>query len=228
MNTINCRIKVNDHHDLSGRSVTPAEVVVLYFLHHNHAGGHPIRKPTQSGPALMVTPEGKVRERTDLEEYERLRSYYKMRSSPDKPNSSFLDDLFPGVATGGARLPQTFDQLPEPYKLKEPIGAEEEPVMRTKDFVTAEPITAAAAKALDAAKNPVNNVTETVTGEGEKSPEPSDPGAGIREVDITTLTKAQLLDLADDYQIKVSGGDTKEAIIKAIQAGMAPREQAAQ
>ncbi len=225
MNTINCRIKINDHHDVSGRSVTPAEVVVLYFLHHNHAGGHPVKRPTKSGEALMVTPEGKVRPRTDLEEYDRLRRYYKQRSSPDKPNSSFLDDLFPGVATGSAKLPQSFDQLPEPYKLKDPIGEEEEPFVRTKDFVTAEPITAEAAKALEKKAeepktNPVTNSTP-----GEKAPGETPPA--IAEADISTLTKAQLLDLAEDYQIKVSSGDTKEAIIKTILASLPAKGPAA-
>ena len=222
MNTINCRIKINDHHDVSGRSVTPAEVVVLYFLHHNHAGGHPIKRPTKSGEALMVTPEGKVRPRTDLEEYDRLRRYYKQRSSPDKPNSSFLDDLFPGVATGSAKLPQSFDQLPEPYKLKDPIGEEEETFVRTKDFVTAEPITAEAAKALEKKAEPEAFPLEQTAdkGPGEKAP-------AIAEADISTLTKAQLLDLAEDYQIKVSSGDTKEAIIKTILASLPEKGPAA-
>ena len=226
MNTINCRIKVNDHQDLPGRSVTPAEVVVLYFLHHKNAGGHPIKHPTEAGRALMIVPgDGKpvVRDRSDIEELNRLKLYYKARQSPDKPNSSFIDDLFPGVATGGSKLPASFKDLPEPYRLKEPIGAPEEPFVRTQDFVKPEPITEEEAAKLVKPEDSAQDADPN-----------KDPGAGnsegktgVTDGDITKLTKVQLLDLAEDYQITVSASATKDEIVKAILDGQKAKQPAA-
>lgn len=152
MNTINCRIKLNDHADVAGVSITPAEVIILRKLHDHHAGGNCIIAPVAAGKAMVFVPpaeeggKAEVRERTDAEEYMRLRKKYPQRESPDKPNSSFIDPLFPGISTGTGRLPASFNELPPQYAIGA-IGLAVEPMVRTQD--KSEPVAVSEAQAAE-------------------------------------------------------------------------------
>jgi len=216
MNTINCRIKLNDHADVAGKNVTPAEIIVLRTLHDSHAGGCCILNPVAAGKALTFAPgePGKpaaVRERTDAEEYMRLRKKYPMREAPDKPNSSFLDPLFPGVKTGTGKLPRSFDELPENYA----VGAIGVPVtvpIKTQDKAEAVPVNEDDAERLLA-----ESKSQTGGAAGNQNGTDGDPktGAPTRE-ELEKRTKDELLGLADDYQAEVNEGMKKAEIIDAI------------
>ena len=145
MNLINCRVKLNDYHIGSVDSVTPAEVVVLRHLHDRHAGGNCIVEANKAGKALMHVPgeDGKpssIRERTSEEEYARLRGKYQGWSAPDKPGTSFLDDLFPGVRTGANKLPSSFESLPAAIGLAVEIKEARKPIVRTMDSTAPQPV----------------------------------------------------------------------------------------
>lgn len=207
MNTINCRIKLNDHADVAGRNITPAEVIVLRTLHDVHAGGNCILNPVAAGKALSYVPAvgdkpAQTRDRTDIEEYNRLRAKYPKREAPDKPNSSFLDPLFPGVKTGTGKLPRTFDELPENYAIGE-IGVAVETPIRTQEKSEVVPVSEA-----DAAKL-MQEDAQKPEGEAAKP-------TGLPRAELEKKTKAELLAIADDYSAPVTEDDKKDVIIEAI------------
>lgn len=149
MNLINCRVKLNDYHIGSVDSVTPAEVVVLRHLHDRHAGGNCIVEANKAGKALMHVPgeDGKpdsirerIRERTSEEEYARLRQKYQGWSAPDKPGTSFLDDLFPGVRTGANKLPSSFESLPAAIGLAVEVKEARKVIVRTMESTAPKPV----------------------------------------------------------------------------------------
>lgn len=214
MNTINCRIKLNDHGDVAGIGVTPAEAVVLRFLHDKHAGGNCILNPESAGKAVVFVPgedetPASVRDRSDLEEYNRLRKKYPRRQSADKPNSSFLDDLFPGVATGGARLPQKFSDLPANYSVGE-IKPARTKLVRTKDVSLPVAATEEQAAAMLAEANKAASATDG----SQEQPEAAEP-MGVKE-DFAGKTKAQLLEIAGDYGLTVDPAATKAQLLEQL------------
>lgn len=123
MQTIDCLLRTNDSHVTPRRGVTPAELMVLRFCHDKGAGSCCISAPVDTGKALMEIPsdepEGvpETRERTDQEEYGRLRSKYQRRSKTGGSDSSFMDELFPGSSIGTFAFPKTFAEIPERYRL---------------------------------------------------------------------------------------------------------------
>ena len=150
MNLINARVKINDHHIGLVENVTPAEVIVLRHLHDKAAGGNCITEARKAGKALMHIPAdgdkpATIRERSSDEEYQRLKAKYRAWSAPDKPGSSFLDDLFPGVKTGAQSLPTSFEQLPPALGLAVEILEAKKPFVRTLDTNKPEPINEAEA-----------------------------------------------------------------------------------
>lgn len=152
MNTINCRIKVNDFQDVAGREVTPAEVILLRTLHDKQAGGCCIKLAVPAGVAMteigrkrvkkkmtdsdgneieIDTSEPKLRERTDEEEIARLRQKYQARAKSGAPGSHICDDIFGGSGVV-PRLPQTFAELPKNFRIeltapKPPVAEEPTP-----------------------------------------------------------------------------------------------------
>lgn len=144
MNLINCRVKMNDHHVGLIEGVTPAEVVVLRKMFDAAAGGHCIVEARKAGKALMSVPgeDGKpptIRGRSSQEEYARLKRKYPAWSAPDKPGTSLIDDLFPGINTGAVELPATFEALPE--KVGPGTILEAKPAfLRTLDASAPEPV----------------------------------------------------------------------------------------
>ncbi len=223
MNTINCRIKLNDHADVAGMNITPAEVIVLRTLHDAHAGGCCILNPVAAGKAMTFAPaepgkEAELRERTDTEEYLRLRKKYPQREAPDKPNSSFLDPLFPGVKTGTGKLPRAFDELPENYA----IGAIGVPVVvqtKTQDKAESVPVSEAEGKRL------LEEAKTKPEGEGSEAAGGSDGGPKVvapKREELEKLTKDELLGLADDHKAEVNETMKKAEIIDAILAKFAP------
>lgn len=137
MNTINCRIKINDFQDIPGVDVTPAEVILLRSIHDVHAGGNCIKNAVAAGVAqtvigrkpakkIMVDGEGneievtvsdeKTRERTDAEEIARLRQKYQVRARSGAPGTHLCDDLFGGAGVV-PNLPKTFAELPDRFRV---------------------------------------------------------------------------------------------------------------
>lgn len=202
MNTIHCRIKLNDHADVAGRDVTPAEVIVLRHLHDRHVGGCCIKSPREGSRALMRSPSGEVRARNSMEEYQRLRKKYPMRAAPDKPNSSFLDELFPGVATGAVRLPEKFEDLPRQFALPEEILPPKPRFIRTPDVAVDEPVTE-------------EEMSERSDPGAPPLPETPPPGPGE---DLTAKTLAELKEIAEDYGIEVPKSVTKAALLNLVAA----------
>lgn len=138
MNTIKCRIKINDYQDIAGEGVTPAEVILLRTIHDPHAGGNCIKNAVPAGIALTVTarkPGKKVmkdtegneievssveettRERTDAEELQRLRLKYQVRARSGAPGTHICDDLFGGAGVV-PNLPKTFAELPPRFAVE--------------------------------------------------------------------------------------------------------------
>lgn len=202
MNTIHCRIKLNDHADVAGKDITPAEVIVLRHLHDKHAGGCCIKKPRQGSRALMRDVDGKTRARTSIEEYQRLRVKYPQRSAPDKPNSSFLDDLFPGVRTGAAKLPERFEDLAPEFALKEEIAPARERFVRTPDTFKETPVSEEEAQAEAV---PVE-VKQIHTGEAGNAP----------QEDLASKTVAELKEIAADYGLEIPKQCNKAKLLEMI------------
>lgn len=101
MNTINCRIKLDDYTDIAGNDLTPAEVVILRALHSKQAKGDPIQGAYRGGVALRNGIP-----RTDEEEYNRLLSKYPGKNP--KTDRGFVEEL---LGNRFQRLPQTFDEI---------------------------------------------------------------------------------------------------------------------
>lgn len=151
MNLINCRVKINDYHTGLVENVTPAEVIVLRHLHDATAGGNCIVEARKAGRALMHVPgvDGSapvIRERTTEEEYARLRAKYKGLGSSGKPGTTFLDDLFPGVALGTSALPASFESLPKARGLAVEVQEAKPPFVRTVEQTGPEPVNEAEAE----------------------------------------------------------------------------------
>ena len=101
MNTIQCRIKLDDYTDIAGNDVTPAEVVILRALHSKQAKGDPIVGAYRGGVALRNGVP-----RTDEEEYNRLLSKYPGKNP--KTDRLIVEEL---LGNRFQRLPQTFDEI---------------------------------------------------------------------------------------------------------------------
>ncbi|TSA41088.1 MAG: hypothetical protein D4R57_01030 [Verrucomicrobiales bacterium] len=205
MNTIKCRIKVDDFSDVPGEGVTPAEVIVARTLFDKIAGGCCIKKARASGHAMTQTGvrPGKIkqtdvsgievemkivipveRERTDAEELIRLRSKYKARAKSGAPDTHICDDLFGGAGLV-AKLPQTFDELPARFKqgLNIELPEKAETIVEDVPRGTSEPT--------------------------------SNPETGPRE-DLLGRSKAELVKIAGEYQIENTAKLNKAELIEAI------------
>lgn len=190
MNQINCRVKLNDHHIGLVENVTPAEVIVLRHIHDLGAGGNCIVQAVRAGAALMSIPGANgepttIRGRSSAEEYARLRKKYPARSSPDKPNSTFLDDLFPGVKTGAQELPTSFEALPPELRPCE-IKAAPAKFVRTLDATEPMPVNEEEAAAILAEQAKRKGVPEpAVVGAA------GDPGADDSKEDLSGPLRPQ-------------------------------------
>jgi hypothetical protein len=118
MNTINCRLKLNEYHSGPGKNITPAEALILRALH-DPAGAMSgswfmFQNPVPSGVAKTARPNPDyelpdiLTDRTDAEEYSRLRKKYNVRAKSKAPGSHILEDMFPGI---NPRMPQTFSEI---------------------------------------------------------------------------------------------------------------------
>ena len=131
MKTIHCRILQNEYQDVPGRDVTPAEALILRYIHDPGAATQAkaaaneaekgncwkfLRNVKPGGVAQTVIDEdsGKTRKRTNAEEAGRLRRKYLMRGKGGQ-GTHILDDIFPGE---NPDLPETFEEIglivPEP------------------------------------------------------------------------------------------------------------------
>lgn len=129
MNTINCRIKVNEYQDIAGINITPAEAVILRVIHDPSAANFSKTatpeeqnnfwkflsnvKPagiaqTQIGDEGEEEAKPVYRKRTTAEEVARLRSKYLMRAKSGAQGSHIMDDIFPGQ---NPQLPETFEEI---------------------------------------------------------------------------------------------------------------------
>lgn len=129
MNTINCRIKVNEYQDIAGKDITPAEAIVLRVIHDPSAANFAKTAPaneqnnfwkflsnvkpggvaqTQVGDDGEEEAKPVYRKRTFAEEVSRLRSKYLMRAKSGAQGSHILDDIFPGQ---NPALPETFEEI---------------------------------------------------------------------------------------------------------------------
>lgn len=149
MNTINCRIKQNEHHDVAGVNITPAEAVLLRQIHDPSAVTHgknapvedqhkfwkAIINPVAAGEATTPIYNGageatKSRARTDADELSRLRMKYNVRAKSGAHGSHIVDDLWPGL---NPKLPETFEEIglrvaaPEEAPAKAPKRFDPEP-----------------------------------------------------------------------------------------------------
>ena len=123
MNTVNCRIKVNEYSTVECQGLTPAEALVVQTIHNKNAGGCCIQSAVPAGEAgeneYKMDRGVKVvagwRPRTDEEELARLRGKYKERAKSGAYGSHICDDLF-GVPGTAVRLPQTFRELPPAFR----------------------------------------------------------------------------------------------------------------
>jgi hypothetical protein len=188
MNLINCRVKLNDYHVGSVDNVTPAEVVVLRHLHDRHAGGNCIVEANKAGKALMHVPgeDGQpstIRDRTSQEEYNRLRAKYQGWSAPDKPGTSFLDDLFPGVKTGAQALPTSFEALPPAIGLAVEVKEAKKPVIRTQALNEPQPVNETEAAAILAQPVEIKQSPEPEDTDGADLSGPVRPTRGNRRKD---------------------------------------------
>lgn len=186
MNLINCRVKINDYHTGLVENVTPAEVIVLRHLHDAAAGGNCITEARKAGAALMHVPglDGArpvIRPRTTEEEYARLRSKYKGMSASGKPGTTFLDDLFPGVALGTQDLPATFEALPKARGLAVEILEAKPPFIRTIEQTGPEPVNEAEAARIMAQADKEQPVAiNTLTGEDPADVDGADLSGPVR------------------------------------------------
>jgi hypothetical protein len=132
MNTINCRIRLNEYHDGPGKKVTPAEALLLRALHNPSAARFAVSaspeesanywkiiiNPVPAGAATTRVPDAKEpeneaktteRPRTNAEELQRLRAKYSVRAKSGAPGSHIVEDLFgPGL---NPALPETFEEI---------------------------------------------------------------------------------------------------------------------
>ena len=126
MNTINCKIRINEYQDNSGVGVTPAEAIVLREIHapslaqqakiartpeeKNNCWG--FLTHVKAGAVALLDQEegakGKRAPRSNAEEIQRLRAKYLMRAKSGAQGSHILDDIFPGQ---NPDLPQTFEEI---------------------------------------------------------------------------------------------------------------------
>lgn len=215
MNTINCRIKINDFQDIAGDGVTPAEVILARSIHDNHAGGCCIKNAMPAGKAMtrvggkLVTKimqdaegneievkvdEPKLRYRTDDEELTRLKQKYQVRAKSGAPGTHLCDDLFGGPGTA-IRLPQTFAELPAKFKI-----TVIQPQAAPADLDPQEP-------------TPPPGVPESGTAGGDAKP------AGPRS-ELEKKTKDELVAIAESYGIplKEAAEKKKAELVDAILA----------
>lgn len=121
MNTINCRIQVDEYTNVPGVDVTPAEVLILRHLHTKSAKGDPIKDATRGGIALR-----NGQPRTDQEEHLRLRNKYPGKNP--KTDRAIVEEI---LGNRFQALPQTFDELAQAGGLaidiaeRKPVTAEE-------------------------------------------------------------------------------------------------------
>lgn len=112
MRTINCRIKLNEHQDVPGRGVTPAECVLLRAMHDPTAAKYAKAEPAEQQKkfwGVIVKPIAAAdATRTNAEEVQRLRAKYHQRAKSAAPDSHFIDDIFPGM---NPELPKTFGEI---------------------------------------------------------------------------------------------------------------------
>lgn len=129
MNTINCRIQVNEYQDIPGIGITPAEAIVLRQIHDPSAANFSktaspeeaanfwkFLKNVKAGDVAMtqIGDDGEdeakpvYRKRTNAEEVARLRSKYLMRAKSGAQGSHIMDDIFPGQ---NPQLPETFEEI---------------------------------------------------------------------------------------------------------------------
>jgi hypothetical protein len=159
MRTINCRIKVNEHQDVAGRGITPAEAVLLRAMHDPTAAKYAkAEAPEQQKKfwGVIVNPiAAEEVTRSNGEEVARLRGKYHQRAKSQAHDSHFIDDIFPGM---NPELPETFAEIgleiaPPAEKAAKTEEPKAEPVVRkTKAQKDAEK--AAAKVAAKAAANP--------------------------------------------------------------------------
>jgi hypothetical protein len=100
MNTINCGLKLNEYHTGIGTGITPAEVLVLNAIHYPGAdrGIYPVIVAPVAAEAI---------ERSDVDEFERLKLKYKATVDGD-PKKPLVAQMFPGVSP---KLPATFEEI---------------------------------------------------------------------------------------------------------------------
>lgn len=173
MNTIKCRIKLNEYQDVAGVGITPAEAVLLRTLHapadamlakgtsdkeESLALWKFITNPVGTGKAMTETPDPEdpdktvKTDRTNAEECARLRMKYPVRAKSGGHGTHILDDLYPGLSP---ELPQTFVQIglavaPPGTVFKAAKGDDPQLATKTDDKPAA--TDAKAAKAAKAAK----------------------------------------------------------------------------
>lgn len=134
MEQIKCRVRLNEYQDSRVKLVTPAEALLLRFMHdgpaHTHsAGAESIEDKNKfwkfivgAEPAGVAEvqyadpkhedPETEApllsRPRTTQEEVARLRREYNVRGKSNQPGSHIVEDLFPGLSP---QLPETFEEI---------------------------------------------------------------------------------------------------------------------
>jgi len=100
MNTINCGIKLNEHHVGIGTGITPAEVLVLTAIHYPGVDRNVY-------PVIVAPVASGTVDRSNADEVDRLKRKYTATVDGD-PKKPIVTQMFPGVTP---ELPQTFEAI---------------------------------------------------------------------------------------------------------------------
>ena len=114
MNTINCGLKLNEHHVGIGTGITPAEVLVLTAIHYPGVDRNVY-------PVIVAPVASGTVERSNADEVDRLKRKYTATVDGD-PKKPIVTQMFPGVRP---ELPKTFEEIglkvAPPQESSEPI-----------------------------------------------------------------------------------------------------------